>query len=132
MLHVPYACLMIAFALIYIPRFVAGAEMKKQAGGYDNNDPRGQQTKLEGRGKRAVAAHQNSIEAFAPFSVGVLACLQLGIATATVQIACVVFVVARVGYILAYLADKATVRSGLWTMGMMCTSALFVLALLGP
>lgn len=132
MVHVPYACLLVAFALIYLPRFVVGAEMKKQAGGYDNSDPRGQQAKLDGRGKRALGAHHNSIEAFGPFAVAVLACGQTGASLTAVAITCLVFVAARIGYILAYIADKAAVRSGLWGLGMLCTTALYVFALLGP
>ena len=59
----------------------------------------------------------------------VLCCGQVGARLGLVAIACAVFVVARVVYILAYLADKATLRSSMWAIGMLCISALFALAL---
>lgn len=129
MLYVPYGSILIAFVLIYVPRFVVGWEMKQQAGGYDNNDPRGQQATLDGRGKRALAAHQNTFEAFAPFAAAVLCCGQAGARLALVAIACAVFVAARTVYIVAYLADTATLRSSMWAVGMLSISTLFVLAL---
>ena len=130
MIYVPYSAILIAFVLIHLPRAVVGAEMKKLAGGYDNNDPRGQQAKLEGRGRRALGAHQNGFEAFAPFAIAVLCCVQVGANLDGVVIACLAFVVARVVFVAAYLADKSTLRSSMWSLGMLATSALFVLAML--
>jgi uncharacterized MAPEG superfamily protein len=130
MLYVPYGSILIALILIHIPRAIVGAEMKKLAGGYDNGDPRGQQAKLEGRGKRALGAHQNGFEAFAPFAIGVLCCAQVGANLDIVAIACVVFIVARIAYIAAYIAGTSVVRSGMWTLGMLATGALYILALL--
>jgi uncharacterized MAPEG superfamily protein len=129
MVFVPYGAILIAFILIQIPRAVVGAEMKKLAGGYDNSDPRGQQTKLEGRGKRALNAHHNSIEAFPGFAVAVLCCAQTPTNLTYVAIACIVFIVARVVYISAYLADKSTFRSTMWSLGMVATGALFIMSL---
>ena len=129
--YVPYIAILYAYALVYAPRQIAGAEMKKLAGGYNNNDPRGQQAQLEGRGKRAIAAHHNSFEAFAPFAAGVLASVQRGVKLEYIAIACAVFAVARTGYIVAYINDKATLRSSLWTVGILATAALMILAIVG-
>ncbi len=130
MLYVPYGSILIALLLIHVPRYIVGAEMKKLAGGYDNSDPRGQQAKLEGRGRRALAAHQNGFEAFAPFAIGVLCALQVGVSLISVAIACIGFVIARAAYVAAYLADTSVLRSGMWTLGMLATGGLYVLALL--
>lgn len=35
------------------------------------------------------------------------------------------FIAARIGYIGAYLADKANLRSILWVLGLVCCIALF-------
>lgn len=129
--YVPYAALLVAFSLIYIPRFVASAEMKRLEGGYDNHDPRAQQQQLAGRGRRAIAAHQNSLEAFPPFAAGVLAAIQRGGNSTVLAALVVAFVVVRTGYIVAYLDDKASLRSGMWSLGMLVITALFVLALVG-
>ena len=49
MTYVPYVAIVLAFLQIHVPRQVAGGEMKKLAGGYDNSDPRGQQRKNSGK-----------------------------------------------------------------------------------
>lgn len=131
MIYVPYGSLLFAFVLIYAPRFVVSREMKAQAGGYDNKDPRGQQARLEGRGKRAVAAHLNSFEAFAPFAAAVLAAGQRGVSLTVMAILCGLFCAVRTVYIVAYIADNAKLRSGMWALGMVCITALFVCAIAG-
>lgn len=131
MLHVPYIAIAVAFALIYLPRQIVTLEMRKQDGGYNNRDPRAQQARLDGLGRRALGAHQNAIEAFAPFALAVLAALQRGVATSTVAYLSIAFVVVRTGYMIAYLADKASVRSSLWALGIGAVSALMILAAIG-
>src|SRR4051812_7665670 len=111
MIYIPYIAIAAAFALIYLPRMVVGGEVKKLEGGYDNRDPRAQQAKLEGVGRRANAAHHNSFEAFAPFAAGVLAAAQRGVKLEVVAGLAIAFVVARAIYVVAYIADKASLRS---------------------
>ena len=129
--YVPYIAIVFAYALIYAPRQVVGLEMKKLEGGYNNNDPRAQQAQLAGRGKRALAAHHNAIEAFPPFAVGVLASIQRGFKLEIIVACAAVFMIARLGYMLAYLADKATLRSTLWSFGVLATTVLMVGAIIG-
>ena len=131
MQYVPYIAILYAAVLVYAPRQVAGIEMKKLQGGYNNRDPRAQQAQLDGLGRRAIAAHQNSFEAFPPFAIGVLASVQRGVKLEWIAIACAVFAVVRTGYIAAYLADKATLRSTLWAIGILATTALMILAIVG-
>jgi uncharacterized MAPEG superfamily protein len=130
MAHVPYIALLAAFALIYVPRLVVTREMLKQPGGYDNRDPRGQQQKLEGVGRRAVAAHMNSFEAFAPFAVAVLAAAQRGVRVELAAWIAIAFVVARAVYVAAYLADKSKLRSTMWGFGVAATTALMFAAVI--
>lgn len=129
--YVPYIAIMVAFALVYLPRQIVGLEMKKLAGGYNNADPRGQQAQLDGLGKRALAAHQNSFEAFAPFAAGVLAAIQRQASVEVVAYVSIAFVVVRSGYIYAYLADRPTFRSTLWGFGIAATATLMGLAIAG-
>jgi uncharacterized MAPEG superfamily protein len=131
MYDLPYIALAAAFALIYLPRLIVLREMRKLEGGYNNADPRAQQTHLEGIGRRALAAHLNAFEAFAPFATGVLAAQQRGVNVDLVGGLAAVFVGVRVGYTLAYLTDRATLRSALWGIGVACTAALLVLAIAG-
>ena len=129
MIYVPYIAIAAAFALIYLPRMIVSQEMKKLDGGYDNSEPRRQQAQLEGRGRRALGAHLYCFEAFAPFAAGVLAAAQRGVKVELVAGVAAAFVVARIIYMLAYLADNSKLRSAVWGLGMACTSALMVLAI---
>ena len=131
MVHVPYIAIIAAFALIYLPRQIVTLEMKKQEGGYNNNDPRGQQVRLEGLGRRALAAHHNGFEAFAPFAAAVLAAMQRSSKVDAIAWLCIAFVAVRTLYVVFYLADKATLRSGMWTLGMGAIGALMVIAAIG-
>lgn len=131
MLYVPYAAMAAAFLLIHLPRQIVSLEMSKLSGGYDNRDPRGQQAKLEGLGKRALGAHQNGFEAFAPFAAAVLAAIQRGVGADAVAWLSIAFVAARSIYVGAYLADRSTLRSAVWFIGLLLTAALFVLAIIG-
>lgn len=132
--YIPYLAILAAYALIYIPRIgVVGKAMHAQPGGYDNSDPRAQQAKLEGAAKRALAAHQNAIEAFPAFAAGVLAACQR-VAFARVDLiayVCIAFVVVRVIYLWAYIENKPTLRSAMWSIGVAATAALMVFAVLG-
>src|SRR3954453_193759 len=126
MQYIPYIAIAWAFALIYLPRQVVGREITNLDGGYDNNDPRAQQAKLEGRGKRALAAHNNTIEAFAPFGIAVLAAVQRAGKLEIIVACAVAFAVARTIYVLAYLADKSKLRSGMWTLGIAAIGVLMI------
>jgi uncharacterized MAPEG superfamily protein len=129
--YVPYVAIVLAFLQIHVPRQVAGGEMKKLAGGYDNHDPRGQQSQLAGRGKRALAAHQNGLEAFAPFAVAVLACVQRAVRPELVGWLAIGFIAVRTVYIAAYIADRPSLRSAMWAVGMLVTVALMGAAVAG-
>jgi uncharacterized MAPEG superfamily protein len=135
MAYVPYLAILAAYALIYLPRLlVVGRAMQAMPGGYDNADPRAQQQQLTGAGKRALNAHHNAIEAFPPFAAGVLAAaFRLPASWAPVlAVMCVAFVAARTAYLFAYIKDKPSLRSSLWGLGVMVTSALLVFAVIGP
>ncbi|HEX4451249.1 MAG TPA: MAPEG family protein [Kofleriaceae bacterium] len=132
MQHVPYICLLYAFILIYAPRFgPVNVEQAKLPGGYDNRDPRGQQTQLTGLGKRALGAHMNGFEAFAPFAIALLVAAG---SSSHFNLVCYIgigFCVVRTIYLIAYLGDNASLRSGMWGLGLIAVSALFVLAIIG-
>jgi uncharacterized MAPEG superfamily protein len=108
--------------------------MQALPGGYDNADPRAQQQQLTGAGKRALNAHHNAIEAFPPFAAGVLACTQRVPAgwSCAVAAICIAFVVVRTIYVIAYINDKPNARSGMWGLGVLATTTLMILAVIGP
>jgi len=129
MLSLPLVCLPIAFALVYAPKIPLSVAMAREPDGYDNRSPRDQQAKLEGWGRRAVAAHANGFEAFPPFAAGVLACLVTGANPHWAGILAVTHVIARAIYPVLYIANLASLRSLVWSVGMATTVGLLVLPL---
>lgn len=116
---VPYLSLILAVLLAYWPRAVVGQAMNAMPGGYDNHHPREQQARLEGKGRRALAAHLNGMEALPVFGIAVLAAAQRHVSIGVQLVCCAIFVLARGVYILAYLNDKASLRSGMFGLGML-------------
>lgn len=126
---IPILCLLIAALLIVISKAPVAVAMARLDGRYDNRNPRAQQARLEGFGARALAAHQNTIEAFPVFAAGVLAALWAGADGLWTSALCVAFIVARVCYLLLYWYDWDKVRSLVWGVGLLSSLALMALAL---
>jgi uncharacterized MAPEG superfamily protein len=130
MTSVPLLCLPIGFLLVFAPKIPFAMAMMRQPEGYDNRHPRDQAAKLTGWGRRAAAAHANGFESFPPFAAGVLASHVTGASPHWAAIFSVTYLVARFLYAFAYIADKSTVRSLVWTVGFGASLALMVLPLL--
>ena len=124
-MSIPFWCVFISALLIYIARLPVGKAMKEQ-GGYDNHLPRHQQAQLTGFGARAVAAHQNSFEAFILFAVGVLMAHTTQTQGYLIDWLAIIFVIARVIYLACYWADLAWQRSLVWLVGLLCSLLLMV------
>lgn len=105
-MSIPFWCVFISALLIFVARMPVGKAMKEQ-GGYDNHLPRSQQAQLTGFGARAVAAHQNSFEAFILFAVGVLMAHTTQTQGYLIDWLAIIFVIARVVYLACYWADLA-------------------------
>jgi len=98
---------------------------------FDNHAPRAWLAKQEGAAARANAAQQNSWEALAIFGPAVLSA-QLGHAPPElVDGLAIAFVVLRLVYVGLYVADRASLRSIVWTLGLLVSLGLFVTPLLG-
>ncbi len=121
---IAFWCVFIAGLLPYI----AALSSKIGARGYDNRDPRQWLAKPEGVRARANAAQQNGFEAFAFFAMAVLVAHITHGPQARVDTLAMVFVAARVVYLPVYLAAWGTVRSLVWTVGMVATVWIFLTA----
>lgn len=116
-------------AVVYGAKLPVAVAMFRLDGRYDNRHPREQQARLEGWGKRAIAAHMNAFEGFPLFAVCVLAVLVRNAASSlAVQVAFGV-VLARVVYTGLYIADRASLRSAVWFGTVLGCAALLVLAI---
>ncbi|UUD64386.1 MAPEG family protein [Pseudomonas seleniipraecipitans] len=125
-MSIPFWCVFISALLIYVAKAPLAKAMKEEGGGYDNNNPRAQQARLSGFGARALAAHQNSIEAFPLFAAGVLMAHVTQSSGWLVDWLAVTFVVARVLYLLCYWADMHRQRSVVWMVGLVCSLLLML------
>lgn len=99
------------------------------ARGYDNHDPRAWLSAQAGWRARANAAQQNSFEAFPMFAAGVILASLQGVDQDSVNLCCWGFIAMRVLYIYCYVADRSTLRSVAWLLGLVAVIRLYVLAL---
>lgn len=123
------ATLPAGLVLVYATKLPLAIEMAKAPGGYNNHDPRTQQASLEGRGRRAAAAHANAFEAFPPFAAGVIVCHTTGAAPGIALAFSLVHLIARAIYPFLYIFDRASLRSTAWFIGFLATAGLLVLPL---
>ncbi len=130
-MRLAYSCVLIACLLPWICALIAksGSFGKpRRNGGFDNHNPRQWLAGLQGWQARAHAAQQNGFEALPFFIAGVLLAGQAGADAVMIDRLALAFIACRLGYIGAYLADLASVRSGFWFAGVACCIGLFVVA----
>lgn len=123
-MSIPLWCLLAAALLNFFTRVPLTAVQKNMPQGYDNNLPREQQTQLDERGKRVLAAHQNQLESFPVFAAAILVALYSGVVSPWVDYLAILFVAARLLYWYAYLQNLASLRSGIWIVGFFSSIAL--------
>jgi len=125
MMNVAFSCVLIAGLLPYVCAVAAKWGFQN----FDNHNPREWLAQQTGFRARATAAQANSFEAFAFFAAGVIIANLAQVDAARIDVYAVVFVVARVGFIACYLADKASLRSLCWLVGLLSVVGLFAAAL---
>lgn len=121
-------CLLIGSILPYVWFGASVSARKEQFGDVDNKNPRAQTAKLEGKGARAVAAHQNAFEALAIFTPAVLVA---HVAHADPMLSGALagaWVVFRVLHGVLYLADIDKARSAVFGLAFLAAIGQFVLA----
>jgi len=116
-------CLFIAMLLPFVAKAPVAYAMQK-SGGYNNNHPREQQSKLTGFGARALAAHQNAFESLIIFVPAILiAILTKNTGEAITQLA-MIHVIARIAYNILYLMNVGILRSLIWGIGIFANFAI--------
>lgn len=120
-------CIVIACLLPIACTGIAKAGMfgkPRAKGGYDNHDPRAWLARQTGYRARANAAQANSFEALPLFIAGVLVAQQMQAPQGRVDLLALSFILLRLIYIWAYLADRQLARSVVWTAGLGVSIAL--------
>jgi uncharacterized MAPEG superfamily protein len=120
---IAYGCLLAAFFLPLVCTGIAKAGGR----GYDNHDPRGWKARLDGYRRRAVAAESNTLEALPFFAAAVIVAHQLDAPQARLDLLAGTFVALRLGYVAAYVADAALLRSVVWAAALAVTIWIFLL-----
>lgn len=114
-------------AAVVLPGLTVG--LAKFGGGtYDNAKPRAWLGALEGWQARADWAHRNGFEALPGFAAGVILAEMAHAPQATIDTTAMVFIAARVAYTAVYIANLATIRTLVWTVGLACTLRLIALS----
>lgn len=126
-MSIPFVCVFIMLLIVYLSRLPVSMAMNKSTGGYDNKNPRDQQAQLTGWGRRALAAHHNSLESFAPFAAGVVVCYLAKGSLLGSTVLSLIYIAARIAFVMLYLADLATARSLMWIVGVLATLGLYIL-----
>jgi uncharacterized MAPEG superfamily protein len=116
-----YWCVLAAALLPYAATLTA-----KGGARFDNHQPRAWLAAQTGWRARAHAAQLNGFEAFPLFAVAVVVATLTHAPQARVDLLALVFVGARVLYLIAYLADQALLRSIVWFAGIASAVAIFV------
>ena len=84
---------------------------------YDNVNPRDWLARRSGYQARAHAAQSNSWEALGVYVAGLVAASIGGADPSAVATVASIFLVARIAYVVCYLANLATLRSLVWLVG---------------
>ncbi|MFB9265442.1 MAPEG family protein [Bradyrhizobium erythrophlei] len=94
---------------------------------FDNANPRDPGFYNDPIRARALGAHQNGIEAFPFFAAAVLlAEFRLGPLRLIDELA-VLFLIVRIAYVFTYIGNRPTLRSILWSLGLVINIAIFFL-----
>lgn len=124
----PFWCLFVVAMLPYVLAGLSGYFKIKQFGRLDSNHPRIQAAELRGIGARTYASQMNAWEAVALFAAAVLVAHLAGADPRLSARASVIFVIARLIHPVLYISNLATLRTGVFTVGFLCSVWLFVLA----
>lgn len=119
---IAFWCVLAAGLMPYLATTIAKAGGER----YNNRNPRAWLQRQEGLRKRADNAQANAFEAFPFFAAAVIVASLTGAPQERVDALAVIFVVARVAYLICYLADWHWARSLVWLIGWLSTVTIFV------
>lgn len=117
-----YWCVLAAALMPYVAVSIAKSGGER----FDNSNPRLWLEKQQGFRARANAAQANSFEAFPFFAAAVIVAHLTQAPQDRIDALAVMFVLARVAFIVFYVADWHWARSIAWTIGIVATITIFV------
>ena len=105
--------------------YVAAGIAKKGFEGYDNGMPRQWLAKQTGFRARANAAQSNLFESLPFFFAAVIIASIADAPQDRIDLLAIGFVLARIAYLVCYVADWPTTRSIVWLAGLACVVSIF-------
>ena len=90
---------------------------------------RDENRELTGHAGRSLRCVQNSVVAMALFAPAVLILQAQGGFTATTLMMAQIFLIARIAYVVVYLAGIPWLRTGVWMVGFLATAYLLILGM---
>jgi hypothetical protein len=118
---IAYFCVLIMGLLPYIATGIA----KKGFNGYDNSQPREWLAKQTGFRARANAAQANLFESLPFFFSAVIIASIAHAPQDRIDTLAMGFVLARIAYLVSYIANWPSIRSIVWLIGIICVVMLF-------
>ncbi|QWE20906.1 MAPEG family protein [Polynucleobacter sp. AP-Kolm-20A-A1] len=118
---IAYACVLFMGLFPYVAAGIA----KKGFEGYDNSMPRQWLAKQTGYRARANAAQANLFESLPFFFAAVIIAHIANAPQTRIDLLAIGFVVARIAYLVCYVANWPTTRSIVWLAGIACVVAMF-------
>jgi uncharacterized MAPEG superfamily protein len=122
---IAFWCILIGGLLPYVAIGIAKVHKDFRR---NNKDPRAWEATFEGYRARAVNAQLNGFEALPLFAAGVFVGVLAKVPQATLDHLAMAWVVARIAYLVFYLADRASARSAVWTLALGLAVAPFFIA----
>ena len=118
---IAYACVLFMGLFPYVAAGIA----KKGFEGYDNSMPRQWLAKQTGFRARANAAQANLFESLPLFFAAVIIASFANAPQFRLDMLALGFVIARIAYLICYIANWPTTRSIVWLSGLICVVAIF-------
>ena len=121
---VAFWCVLVAAVLPYLATSIAKVGGER----FNNRDPRAWLDRQQGLRRRAHNAQLNSFEAFPFFAAAVIIAHLAHAPQGRVDAVAIVFVVARLAYLVCYLGNWHWIRSLVWLVGWLASLTIFLLA----
>ena len=119
---IAFACVLLMGLLPYVAAGIA----KKGFEGYDNKLPRQWLAMQTGFRARANAAQANLFESLPFFFAAVIIASIAKAPQERLDLLAIGFVIARIAYLICYVANWPTTRSIVWLLGIACVVAIFL------
>lgn len=119
---IAYWCVLVIILFPYL--FTVLAKTNKH---FNNHDPREYLNNISGWRKRAHYVQQNSFEVNPAFGLAVIIAHLTQVDQFKLDLLAIAFVITRILYAVCYLIDKPSLRSLVWSLGMLCIITLFFL-----